>query len=87
MSEQVADLPRKFYHGPGGQPFLFYVVFAAFSQMPALSRQEYRSNGVFPGLKFSHYDRDTGNVHHVERLAHNDGWVRIRIWPVGKGPG
>jgi hypothetical protein len=26
--------------------------------MPALSRQEYGSNGVFPGLQLSHYDRD-----------------------------
>jgi hypothetical protein len=57
MSEQLADWPRKFYQGPGGKPFLFYAVFGALSQMPALSRQEYRSNGVFPGLQLSHYDR------------------------------
>jgi hypothetical protein len=25
--------------------------------MPPLSRQEHRSNGVFPGLQLSHYDR------------------------------
>jgi hypothetical protein len=57
MSEQLADWPRKFYQGPGGRPFLFYVVFGAFPQMPALSRQDYRSNGVFPGLQLTHYDR------------------------------
>lgn len=56
-SEQLADWPRGFYRGPGGQPSLFHVVFGAFPQMPALSRQEYRSNGVFPGLQLSHYDR------------------------------
>jgi hypothetical protein len=57
MPDQLADWPRKFYQGPGGQPFLFYVVFGAFPQVPDLSRQEYRSNGVFPGLQLSHYDR------------------------------
>jgi hypothetical protein len=57
MSNDLADWPRKFYQGPGGKPFLFYVIFGAFSQMPALSRQEYRSNGVFPGLQLSHYDQ------------------------------
>jgi hypothetical protein len=57
MSEKLADWPRKFYHGPGGQPFLFYAVFGAFSQMPALSRREYRTSGIFPGLQLSHYDR------------------------------
>jgi hypothetical protein len=58
MSEQPPDWPRKFYKGPAGKPFLFYVVFGAFPQMPALSRQEYRSNGVFPGLQLSHYGKN-----------------------------
>jgi hypothetical protein len=57
MSDELADWPRKFYQGPGGKPFLFYTVFGAFPPMPALSWQEYRSNGVFPGLQLSHYDR------------------------------
>jgi hypothetical protein len=57
MSEPLADWPRKLYQRPGGRPFLFYVVFGAFPQMPALSAQEYRSNGVFPGLALTHYDR------------------------------
>lgn len=53
--EQLADWPRKFYQRAGGRPFLFYVVFGAFPPMPSLSRQEYRSCGVFPGLQLSHY--------------------------------
>ena len=57
MSEQLADWPRRHYRGPGGRPFLFYVVYGQFSQMPALSRQDYRSEGVFAGLHLSHYDR------------------------------
>jgi hypothetical protein len=73
LSEQLADWPRQFYQEPGGQPFLFYVVFGAFSQMPALSRQEYRSNGVFPGLQCSHYDR----AKHADVL---DGFRQGYLW-------
>jgi hypothetical protein len=57
VSEQLADWPRRFHQGQGGKPFLFYAVFGGFPEMPALSREEYRSNGVFPGLQLSHYDR------------------------------
>jgi len=71
--EQLADWPRKFYQGPGGNPFLFYVVFGAFPQMPALSRQEYRSNGVCPGLQLSHYDR----ANHADVL---DGFRQGYLW-------
>lgn len=58
MSDDLPDWPRKYYQEPGGKPLLFYAVFGAFTQLPALSRQEYRSNGVSPGLQLSHYDRD-----------------------------
>src|SRR5262249_3400294 len=57
MSDALTDWPRNLYQGPGGTPFLFYVVFGAFSELPALSRQEYRSNGLVPGLPLSHYGR------------------------------
>ena len=57
MAEQLAAWPRMSYQGPGGKPFLFYIIFGAFSQSPALSGQEYRSNGIFPGLQLWHYDR------------------------------
>jgi hypothetical protein len=57
MPEQLADWPRKFYQGPGGKPFLFYVVYGAFHRLPGLDGQVYCSNGVFPGLELSHYDR------------------------------
>jgi hypothetical protein len=57
MSDNLVDWPRQFYQQPGGKPFLFYVVFGAFAEIPALCRQDYRSNGVFPGLQLSHYDR------------------------------
>jgi hypothetical protein len=73
MSEQLGDWPRKLYRGPGGRPHLFYVVFGAFQQLPALARQEYRSNGVFPGLELSRYDRET----HPEVL---DGFRQGYLW-------
>jgi hypothetical protein len=73
MSEQLADWPRKFYEGPRGKPLLFYVVFGASSQMPALPRQEYRSNGVFPGLQLAHFDRGK----HPDVL---DGLRRGHLW-------
>jgi hypothetical protein len=73
MSNSLTDWPRQFYQGPGGQPFLFYVVFGAFSQMPALSRQEYQSNGVYPGLQLSHYDRGK----HADVL---DGFCQGYVW-------
>jgi hypothetical protein len=57
MSDDLPDWPRRFYQRPGGKPFLFYVVFGACSEMPTLCRQDYRSNGVFPDLELTHYDR------------------------------
>jgi hypothetical protein len=57
MSDDLPDWLRRFYQRPGGKPFLFYVVFGAYHNIPALDRDKYRSNGVFPGLQLSHYDR------------------------------
>jgi hypothetical protein len=73
MSDHLPDWPRKLYQGPGGRPFLFYVVFGAFPQLPALAQQEYRSNGVFPGLQLSHYDGGK----HPDVL---DGFQRGYLW-------
>lgn len=73
MSEQLADWPRRFYAGPGGQPFLFQVVFGIFAPMRNLSRQEYRSNGVFPGLQLSHYEQSK----HPDVL---DGFRQGYLW-------
>ncbi len=73
MTEQLADWPRCYYREPGGNPFLFYVVYGAFSGMPALSQREYRSNGVFPGLHLSHYDKEK----HPDVL---DGFQVTYLW-------
>ena len=75
IEEQLAGWPRRFYRGEGGRPFLFYVVIGALPPMPALSRQEYRSNGVFPGLQFSHYD-------HGEHRDVLDGFREGYVWAV-----
>lgn len=58
MPDNLIDWPRPHYRGPGGRPFLFYVVYGSFPQMPALDRAKYRSNGPVPGLQLSHYGRD-----------------------------
>jgi hypothetical protein len=73
VSEQLTDWPRPYYKKPGGQPLLFYVIFGAFSEMPALSRQAYRSNGLFGGLQLSHYYQDK----HREVLG---GFRRGYLW-------
>lgn len=73
LSEQLADWHRRFYRGPGGRPLLLHVVFGAFPQMAPLSRQDYRSNGVFPGLQLSHHDRSK----HPEVL---DGFRQGYLW-------
>ncbi len=73
MNDDLPDWPRKYYQGPGGKPSLFYAVFGAFGQLPAMSRQEYRSNGVSPGLEISHY----GKSKHPEVL---DGFRQGYVW-------
>src|ERR1051325_9305788 len=56
MADDLPDWPRPYYQGPGGRPFLFYAVYGAFGELPALSRKEYRSAGMPRGLDLSHYD-------------------------------
>jgi hypothetical protein len=73
MDNDLPDWPRNHYEGPGGKPLLFYVVFGSFSGLPALSRQEYRSEGVFPGLQLAQYDQDN----HPEVL---DGFRQGYAW-------
>lgn len=58
MPEPLVDWPRSFYEGPGAKPFLFYVVYGAFGEVPALDPEKYRSNGVYPGLTLAHYGRE-----------------------------
>src|SRR5882672_12114557 len=57
MLDSLPDWPRKHYCGPAGRPFIFYAVFGAFQTLPPLGGTRYRSTGVFPGLKLSHYSR------------------------------
>jgi hypothetical protein len=78
MTNDLTDWPRKYYQEPGGNPFLFYGVFGTFSQMPALSSQEYRSNGVYPGLQLSHYDKGKADYLGKEGLQKHgkERWLR-----------
>lgn len=73
MPEPLVDWPRPFYEGPRGKPFLFYVVYGSFGNVPALDTEAYRSNGVYPGLTLSHYSRDQ----HADVL---DGFREGYLW-------
>ena len=73
MPEPLADWPRPHYEGPGGKPFLFYVVYGAFANVPALESDTYRSNGVYPGLTLAHY----GRARHAGVL---DGFREGALW-------
>ena len=65
MSEPLSDWIRPHYRGPGGKPFLFYVLPGAFSEGPAISANHYRTQGVPAELTLSKYDR----VHAPEVLS------------------
>jgi hypothetical protein len=73
MSDPLLDWPRSYYKKPGGKPFLFYVVFGDFSDLPALAREQYRSEGVFPGLDLQQYSRG-------EHAAVLDGFRQGNLW-------
>jgi hypothetical protein len=73
MAGQLTDWPRKHYREPGGMPYLFYAVYGAFKNLPALDSEEYRSGGTFAGLKLSHHNR----VKHPDVL---DGFCRGYPW-------
>lgn len=73
MPELLTDWPRPFYEGPGGRPFLFYVVYGAFGDVPAMDARKYRSQGVHPGLTLAQYTR----LRHAEVL---DGFRDGELW-------
>jgi hypothetical protein len=52
----LPDWSRPHYQQPGGKPFLFFVVYGEFGELPALDPDKYRSTGVPPGLGLSRYD-------------------------------
>lgn len=54
----LSDWPRPHFLQPGGKPFLFFVVYGKFVDLPTLSMSIYRSEGPPPGLAFSHYDAE-----------------------------
>ncbi len=58
MSDTPPDWPRPRFTRPGGTPFLFYVVYGKFENLPALSGSRYRSAGVPDGFTLFHYDME-----------------------------
>jgi hypothetical protein len=57
MPATLPDWPRQHYSQPGAKPFLFYVVYGRFGELPALSPSTYRSAGLPDGFQLSSYDR------------------------------
>jgi hypothetical protein len=71
-TESLPDWPRKYFTEPGGRPFLFYVVYGEFGNLPSLSASRYRSDGRPDGFELSHYDLDS----HPDVLSRfQDGYV------------
>lgn len=58
MPATIPEWPRPHFCEPGGRPFLFYVVYGRFAELPSLSASTYRSAGLPPGLDLSHYGTD-----------------------------
>jgi hypothetical protein len=57
MPEHLTAWPRPYYREPGGQPFLFYVVFGGFDADCEIGSREYRTIGVHAGLDLGLYKR------------------------------
>lgn len=58
MTESLPDWRRLHFAGPGGRPFLFYVVYGKFGSLPSLSASHYRSAGVPDEFTLFHCDME-----------------------------
>jgi hypothetical protein len=56
MAESLPDWNRPYFEGPGGKPFLFYVVFGEFGEIPTLDSSKYRCAGVPLGFGLTRSD-------------------------------
>jgi hypothetical protein len=54
----LPDWPRRYFEKPGGKPFLFFVVYGRFGDLPGLSATHYRSAGIPSGFDLSHYQAE-----------------------------
>jgi hypothetical protein len=60
MSGKLTDWARPHYRAPGGRPFVFYIVYGAFGTLPRIDAQQYRTLGVYPGLRRDQFNRNGG---------------------------
>lgn len=58
MSESLPNWPRRYFEQPSGKPFLFFIIYGQFGNLPGLSAAEYRSAGIPAGLDLSHFDAE-----------------------------
>jgi hypothetical protein len=69
MVESLPDWPRHYFSQAGGNPFIFYVVYGRFENLPPLSASQYRSQGVPFGFDLTQYDSE----------KHSDVLARFRM--------
>ena len=60
MSGKLTDWARPHYSAPGGRPFVFYIVYGVFGTLPRIDVQQYRTLGVYPGLRLDQFNRNGG---------------------------
>jgi hypothetical protein len=73
----VPSWPRPYFRGPGGTPFLFYVVYGKAAQPLRLSRARYRCTGVAPTLDLMEYGPDR-HPEIVASFLHGHLWDHLK---------
>lgn len=72
----LANWDRPYYQEPGGTPFLFYVMYGRFGELPPLSASNYRCAGTPTECKLSHYN----SQQHPDVLAEfKEGYLWDRL--------
>lgn len=71
--EQLRSWDRKDYEENGGSPFVFYVVYGAFTDAPKISRNKYRCDGIPEGVELDAYDDEV-------RPEVRDGFMEGFLW-------
>jgi hypothetical protein len=77
MSASPPDWPRPYFKQLGGKPFLFFVIYGKFGNLPSLSASEYRSAGLPSALDLSHYDAEQ-HSHVLARFQEGYLWNKLQ---------
>jgi hypothetical protein len=61
MSDELVSWPRPHYQPGGGDAMIFYAMYGAIAPSLDVSRTEYRSAGLPPGVQSGHFSRGDAN--------------------------